>query len=174
MFNPMPIMRHRSVDRAHSHFFYLRANLRDSQKHEGAGQVRRGLLSCRSSISHPDLAPHQWPWSTPFLQCPSLCPRGLRTKMEADGSVIAIFLKLLSDQKTVIVKRIWYKTGSQWRGKFSHLRTRSENILSAQSSSRPTNNRWGSSGGRGYGGLCVSWIFTCRAMEVVSPPQSLG
>lgn len=34
----------------------------------------------------------------------------------------------------MVFEQIWYKTGSQWPGEFSHLGTRSENVLSAQSS----------------------------------------
>lgn len=43
-------------------------------------------------------------------------------------------LVIKSCLEAVVFKQIWYKTGSQWPGEFSHLGTRSENVLSAQSS----------------------------------------
>lgn len=52
---------------------------------------------------------------------PLFLRQGSENQVGADGSIISIFLKLLSDKKTAIVKKIWYKTGSQWPGEFSHL-----------------------------------------------------
>lgn len=75
----------------------------------------------------------------------SLAQGSENLKVGVDQSIIT-FLKCLvikNHLETVIFKQIWYKTGSQWPGEFSHLGTRSENVLSAQSSNRPTKQQVG-------------------------------
>lgn len=67
----------------------------------------------------------------------------------------------------MIIEQTEYKTGSQWPGEFSHFGTRSENVLSAQSSNRPAKQEGQCQRPR-FGGLLASWTFTCRDMTVVS------
>lgn len=83
----------------------------------------------------------------PASGVPSFCPRSLRTPKWEHIGLSLLYLKnclvIKSCREAVRFKQIWYKTGSQWPGEFSHLETRSENVLSAQSSKRPTKQQVG-------------------------------
>ena len=74
----------------------MRVKLRDGQTHEEAGQVRRGL--CTSVAPFPVL--RTLPHASVFLLL-SLAQGSENLKVGADGSLLTVFLKMLSDQKTI-------------------------------------------------------------------------
>lgn len=97
------------------------------------------------------------PVGGPAPTVPRLRPHGPENHVGAHGRIISIFLKnCLVIKKIVIVKKIWYKTGSQWPGDFSHLGTRTENVQSAPSGSRPVRDWGATQQATAVGGLCVS------------------
>lgn len=137
----------------------LGADLKGGGKRREAGQGQGPLLPVGPLVVSL--------WGTQHQRCPRLppgsetvppvCPPGLRT-VGAHGRIISRFLKnCLVIKKIVIVKNIWYKTGSQWPGDFSCLGTRTENVQSAPSGSRPVNDWWGvaCSRPRPWGPPCV-------------------
>lgn len=114
----------------------------------------------------------------PASVVPALCPRGPRTSKWEHIGVSLLYLKnclvIKSCLEAVRFKQIWYKTGSQWPGEFSHLGTRSENVLSAQSSNRPTKQqvgrRWKP---RPWWGPCLLDFYLQSHRGCLSLPQSL-
>ena len=74
----------------------MRVKLRDGQTHEEAGQGRRGLCTSVAPFSVVMTLLHA---SVLVFLC--LAQGSENLEVGADGSLITVFLKVLSDQKTI-------------------------------------------------------------------------
>lgn len=121
----------------------------------GCAGEEGALPSCSFLFRRHDLAPassHRGAniYDTPLSGLGFLEPRS-GSSWEYHYCILKNCLVIKNHLEAVIFKQIWYKTGSQWPGEFSHLGTRSENVLSPpptpQAAAGQQNSRWGSAGG---------------------------